>query len=182
MPESWVRGALLVRLNSLSRGHSGVRTEVLEKMAALLKHNITPVIPVRGSISASGDLSTLSYVAGCLAGQDGIYAIVTDPNGHRLKVPSSQALKQHGIEPVSYGPKEALGILNGTAPNAAVASLDTTLAAELQALQAAGLYRRRGCLQSAQAARVLVAGRPYVSFASNDYLGLASRHRKSLKP
>lgn len=77
MPESWVRGALVVRLNSLSRGHSGVRTQVLEKMATLLKCNITPVVPVRGSISASGDLSTLSYIAGCLAGQDGIEAIVT---------------------------------------------------------------------------------------------------------
>lgn len=123
MPESWVRGAIAVRLNSLSRGHSGVRVEVLQKMGALLKHNIVPVVPVRGSISASGDLSTLSYIAGCLAGQDHIQAWTDSPDGTRIKVPSSHALAHFQIEPVSYGPKEALGILNGTAPNAALASL-----------------------------------------------------------
>jgi phenylalanine ammonia-lyase len=54
MPESWVRGAILVRINSLIRGHSGVRWELIEKMAALLGANITPLVPLRGSISASG--------------------------------------------------------------------------------------------------------------------------------
>jgi Aromatic amino acid lyase len=54
MPESWVRGAILVRINSLIRGHSGVRWELIEKMAALLRANITPLVPLRGSISASG--------------------------------------------------------------------------------------------------------------------------------
>jgi hypothetical protein len=54
MPESWVRGAILVRINSLIRGHSGVRWELIEKMAALLRTNITPLVPLRGSISASG--------------------------------------------------------------------------------------------------------------------------------
>lgn len=54
MPEAWVRGAILVRLNSLIRGHSAVRWELLEKMVALLCENITPFIPLRGSISASG--------------------------------------------------------------------------------------------------------------------------------
>ena len=70
MPEAWVRGAIVVRLSSLMRGHSGVRWEVLEKMQKLfLENNVTPVVPVRSSISASGDLSPLSYVAGALAGR-----------------------------------------------------------------------------------------------------------------
>ena len=56
MPESWVRGAILIRLNSLIRGHSGVRWELIEKMAALLHANITPLVPLRGSISASGGM------------------------------------------------------------------------------------------------------------------------------
>jgi phenylalanine ammonia-lyase len=56
MPESWVRGAILVRINSLIRGHSGVRWELIEKMAALLGANITPLVPLRGSISASGGI------------------------------------------------------------------------------------------------------------------------------
>lgn len=54
MPESWVRGAILVRMNSLIRGHSGVRWELIEKMKDLLDANITPLVPLRGSISASG--------------------------------------------------------------------------------------------------------------------------------
>lgn len=54
MPESWVRGAILIRMNSLIRGHSGVRWELIEKMGELLRENITPLVPLRGSISASG--------------------------------------------------------------------------------------------------------------------------------
>jgi phenylalanine ammonia-lyase len=54
MPESWVRGAILIRMNSLIRGHSGVRLELVEKMNELLQAKITPVVPLRGSISASG--------------------------------------------------------------------------------------------------------------------------------
>lgn len=54
MPESWVRGAILIRMNSLLRGHSAVRWEVIQAMGALLENNITPMVPLRGSISASG--------------------------------------------------------------------------------------------------------------------------------
>ena len=54
MPESWVRGAILIRMNSLIRGHSGVRWELIEKMNQLLRANITPLVPLRGTISASG--------------------------------------------------------------------------------------------------------------------------------
>lgn len=54
MPESWVRGAILIRMNSLIRGHSGVRWELIEKMNELLQANVTPLVPLRGSISASG--------------------------------------------------------------------------------------------------------------------------------
>ena len=54
MPESWVRGAILIRMNSLIRGHSGVRWELIEKMNQLLHANITPLVPLRGTISASG--------------------------------------------------------------------------------------------------------------------------------
>lgn len=54
MPEAWVRGAILIRMNSLIRGHSGVRWELIEKMNELLRANITPFVPLRGTISASG--------------------------------------------------------------------------------------------------------------------------------
>ena len=54
MPESWVRGAILIRMNSLIRGHSGVRMELIQQMGHLLRERITPLVPLRGSISASG--------------------------------------------------------------------------------------------------------------------------------
>lgn len=63
MPEAWVRGAILIRMNSLIRGHSGVRWELIEKMSALLRENITPLVPLRGSISASGGEYTHYFAA-----------------------------------------------------------------------------------------------------------------------
>lgn len=134
MPEAWVRAAIAVRLNSLVRGHSGVRVEVLRTMSALLEHNITPVVPLRGSISASGDLSPLSYIAGCLAGEDGIQVWIDGPDSARVKVPSSKGLAQYNLEPVRFHPKEALGILNGTAVSAGVGALVLHDAANLALL------------------------------------------------
>ncbi|KAI0090738.1 phenylalanine ammonia-lyase [Irpex rosettiformis] len=124
MPEAWVRGAILIRMNSLIRGHSGVRWELIEKMNALLRENITPLVPLRGSISASGDLSPLSYIAGTLIGNPTIRVFDGPASfGARQVVPSSHALAAHGVEPIPLSSKEHLGILNGTAFSASVAAL-----------------------------------------------------------
>jgi len=122
MPEAWVRGAMLVRMNSLIRGHSGVRWELIEKMKSLLDANITPLVPLRGSISASGDLSPLSYVAGTVCGNPSI-RVYDGPIDARQIVSSRTALQAHNIEPLPLASKEPLGILNGTAFSAAVAAL-----------------------------------------------------------
>ncbi|KIM40278.1 hypothetical protein M413DRAFT_446453 [Hebeloma cylindrosporum] len=124
MPEAWVRGAILIRMSSLIRGHSGVRWELIEKMNELLRANITPLVPLRGTISASGDLSPLSYIAGTLIGNPSI-RVFDGPaafNGRRI-VSSVEALDAHGIAPIPLASKEHLGILNGTAFSASVASL-----------------------------------------------------------
>ena len=68
MPESWVRGAILIRMNSLIRGHSGVRLELIQQMGHLLREHITPLVPLRGSISSSGGeyrdvMSALRFVS-----------------------------------------------------------------------------------------------------------------------
>ncbi|KAJ7350574.1 phenylalanine ammonia-lyase [Mycena albidolilacea] len=124
MPEAWVRGAILVRINSLIRGHSGVRLELIQKMAELLRANVTPLVPLRGSISASGDLSPLSYIAGTLMGNPSI-RVFDGPLafGGRQVVSSVQALEKHNIKPIELQSKEHLGILNGTAFSASVAAL-----------------------------------------------------------
>ena len=142
MPESWVRGAILIRMNSLIRGHSGVRLELIEQMGYLLREHITPLVPLRGSISSSGgtysdvtsavrslspsplDLSPLSYIAGTLIGHPSIRTICRSAfTKTRQILPSNQALAQHNIQPISLQTKEHLGILNGTAFSASVAAL-----------------------------------------------------------
>ncbi|KAG8846048.1 hypothetical protein FRB96_002089 [Tulasnella sp. 330] len=123
MPEAWVRSAILVRINSLIRGHSGVRWDLMEAMIALLRENITPFVPLRGSISASGDLSPLSYIAGTLIGNPFIRVWDGPKSGPRQVVSSCEAYAKHGLEPLVFSPKEHLGLLNGTAFSAAVASL-----------------------------------------------------------
>lgn len=66
LPRPIVRGAMMARCNSLMRGHSAVRREVIGAMLNLLNLDFIPVVPLRGSISASGDLTPLSYIAGAL--------------------------------------------------------------------------------------------------------------------
>ena len=109
---------MLVRCNSISRGHSAVSLHVIETIIALLQNDLTPVIPLRGSISASGDLSPLSYVAGTVTGNPDIY--VHTPSGI---VSAEKALQQINIAPIILGPKEGLGLMNGTATSAAAGSL-----------------------------------------------------------
>ncbi|KAI0000889.1 phenylalanine ammonia-lyase [Russula vinacea] len=135
MPEAWVRGAILVRLNSLIRGHSAVRWELLEKMVALLREDITPCVPLRGSISASGDLTPLAYIAGTVAGIRNI-RVFDGPRdvGAREIVSCRKALEEHHIEPLPLLEKETLGIMNGTAFSASVASLALHDAAQLALL------------------------------------------------
>ncbi|KAG5639412.1 hypothetical protein H0H81_002944 [Sphagnurus paluster] len=135
MPEAWVRGAMLIRMNSLIRGHSGVRWELIEKINELLSANITPVVPLRGSISASGDLSPLSYVAGTLIANPAI-RVFHGPAafGARKMSSSSEALREHKIAPLPLASKEHLGILNGTAFSASVAALALNDAAHLALL------------------------------------------------
>ena len=60
LPLPWVRAAMLLRLNSLVTGHSGVRPVIVDRLSELLSKNIVPLVPVRGSISASGDLSPIA--------------------------------------------------------------------------------------------------------------------------
>ncbi|KAJ5648139.1 phenylalanine ammonia-lyase [Penicillium lividum] len=119
VPVPVVRAAMLTRCNSLLRGHSSVRIEVVEYMLALLRNSMTPVVPLRGSISASGDLMPLSYIAGALEGNPDIS--VHKGNGEIIG--ADQALKELNLEPLVFGPKEGLGLLNGTAFSTGAASL-----------------------------------------------------------
>ncbi|THW24662.1 phenylalanine ammonia-lyase [Aureobasidium pullulans] len=148
MPTSWVRASMLTRCNSIIRGHSGVRISVGQAILKLLNKNIIPVVPLRGSISASGDLSPLSYIAGAIEGSPDIYVRLSDGK----VTPASEALEDAGIEPVVLGPKEGLGLLNGTAFSAATASLALHQSQDVvllsQVLTAMGVEALQGSAES----------------------------------
>ena len=118
MPAEWVKGTMLVRCNTIARGHSAVSLHVIQAIIALIQNNMIPVVPLRGSISASGDLSPLSYIAGAVTGNPDIS--VLSANGI---ISAEEALQTLNISPIELGPKEGLGLMNGTATSSAVASL-----------------------------------------------------------
>ena len=124
MPEAWVRASMLIRLNSLSSGASGIKLSTVRTLLQLLENDVVPRIPIRGSISASGDLSPLSYIAGVMQGKPTLKAWcgsrLTD---QRRLVRADIALAEHSIQPVQLVAKEGLAIVNGTAISAAVGAL-----------------------------------------------------------
>ena len=119
MPVSMVRGMMLIRCNSLLRGHSAVRINVIEAILSLVAHGLTPILPLRGSISASGDLMPLCYVAGLLEGNGNIFV----RSGVKGIITACQALELAELRAFSFEPKEVLGLINGTAASCAAASL-----------------------------------------------------------
>ena len=126
MPPPWVRAAIAVRCNSTIRGHSAVSSEVVKALLNLLEHHITPIVPIRGSVSASGDLMPLSYIAGAVEGNPDIYVQVGDSSdcSSEAKVMTARdALLSMGLDARSMGPKEGLSIVNGTSSSAGLASL-----------------------------------------------------------
>lgn len=123
LPNVWVRASILVRINSLVAGHSGIRQVVIERLSQLLNHDILPQIPLRGSISASGDLSPLSYIAGTIQGKPTVQVRVGCANGTYSNTTAAEAFAKAAIDPLKLAAKEGLAIVNGTAVSAGVASL-----------------------------------------------------------
>jgi len=111
-----VRAMLAIRVNTLLRGHSGIRPSTLQALAELLNHDIVPVIPEKGSVGASGDLAPLSHLAIVLLGEGEAFH-----KGER--VGGAEALKRAGLAPVRLSFKEGLALNNGTTQMLATATL-----------------------------------------------------------
>ncbi len=106
-----VRALMLLRLNTLATGRTGVRPAVVSTYAAILNAGITPVVHEYGSLGCSGDLSPLAHCALTLMGE-GEVRVSTDP--HAAPIPAADALANAGIEPLVLAEKEGLALINGT--------------------------------------------------------------------
>lgn len=119
LPPKFAKASMLIRANTLLQGFSGIRWAILDALAKLVSAHILPKIPLRGSLTASGDLIPLSYIAALLTGRPN--SIARTPQGEEIR--ASAALKLAGIEaPFELLPKEGIALVNGTSVGAAVAA------------------------------------------------------------
>src|SRR5690606_6229362 len=116
LSEPVTRAMMLLRANTLAKGYSGVRPEVIQLLIEMLNKGMHPVIPCQGSLGASGDLVHLAHLALVLIGEgEALY------NGARM--PGGVALSQAGLTPVVLKAKEGLALVNGTQMMTAIGAL-----------------------------------------------------------
>lgn len=143
---------MLIRSNSLAAGNSGVSLGLLQNIVKLLSCDVIPLIPLRGSISASGDLSPLSYLAGLVQGNPYLQAWTGIHGQNRQLVPADEALKSIKMSRRELGPKEGLAVTNGTSVSAGIAALALHdvhhLAVLAQVLTAMGVEALLGNVES----------------------------------
>ena len=116
LPEDTVRAIMLLRVNSLSQGYSGIRLSTVEKLIELLNNDIYPAIPCKGSVGSSGDLAPLSHMAAVLLGEG---FVIKDGK----EVDSKSVLTAAGISPIELASKEGLALINGTQVMTAIGAL-----------------------------------------------------------
>jgi histidine ammonia-lyase len=122
VPET--RAMMLLRANSLAKGHSGVRPVLIDTLCEMLNRRVIPVVPSQGSVGASGDLAPLAHLALALIGEGECI------NEKGARVPGAEALKSSQIKPLVLESKEAISLINGTQAMLAVGTL-ALLAAEI---------------------------------------------------
>ena len=108
-------GVLVVRLNTLVKGYSGVRIELLELMKDMINHEIAPYIPECGSVGASGDLIHLAHMSLAIIGKGKVYL-------KKELMNVEQAFEITGLKPLTLSYKEGLALMNGTAAMTAIAA------------------------------------------------------------
>jgi histidine ammonia-lyase len=114
--EEETRAIMLARANTLARGFSGIRVELIELLIVALNKNVLPEIPSEGSVGASGDLVPLAHMAGLLVGNGFVRF-----NGQRVS--AAEALRAIGQVPTALRAKEGLALVNGTAAMTGLAAL-----------------------------------------------------------
>jgi len=106
-PRSIARLMMVLKLASLARGASGIRSETLALLGAMIARDVIPLVPAQGSVGASGDLAPLAHLTAAMIGIGEVFL-----RGERT--PAAAALAQAGLAPITLAPKEGLALLNGT--------------------------------------------------------------------
>lgn len=121
-----VRAIMLIRANTLAKGHSGIRLETLELLLAMLNAGVHPVIPEKGSLGASGDLAPLAHMALPLIGEG-------DAEYRGEVIAGAEAMRRAGLTPIRLAAKEGLALTNGTSIMCALGVLETHRAENIYA-------------------------------------------------
>ena len=98
---------MISKIHALSKGFSGVSLNMIERLITMVEKDIIPVVPEQGSVGASGDLAPLSHLVLPLLGLGKVWENDTISD-------AASVLKKHQLEPLTLGPKEGLGFINGT--------------------------------------------------------------------
>ena len=114
LPDAVVRLILVLKINALARGHSGITMAVIDALLALLQHEVYPVIPAQGSVGASGDLAPLAHLSTVLLG-------IGEVRVQGALLPASEGLRLAGFAPLRLRAKEGLALINGTQVSTALA-------------------------------------------------------------
>ncbi|MAT90061.1 MAG: histidine ammonia-lyase [Flavobacteriaceae bacterium] len=118
IPISYVKAAMLARLNTLSLGHSGIHPSAIELMATLLNNDIVPLVFEHGGVGASGDLVQLAHMALVLIGEGEVF--------HKgVRRPTAEVFEEEGIAPIKVALREGLALMNGTSVMTGVGIVNT---------------------------------------------------------
>jgi histidine ammonia-lyase len=125
LPIDVVKGAMVLRANTLAKGNSGIRIEVLKLLTSMINCDIIPYVPMHGSVGASGDLALLSTIAGCMipGSPDYTYRVYHFKDNQWVLRPAIEALSECGLEPIALSSKEGLALNNGCQVSASLAVL-----------------------------------------------------------
>ncbi|NOI23081.1 histidine ammonia-lyase [Vibrio mediterranei] len=124
MSDETVRLMMVLKINSLARGYSGIRLKVIQALIELVNSQVYPCVPQKGSVGASGDLAPLAHMSTILLGEG--------EARHNGKIISGlEALQIAGLEPITLAPKDGLALLNGTQASTAFALEGLFLAEDL---------------------------------------------------
>lgn len=181
LSEDEVRAVMLIRINSLVKGYSGIRLETVNTLLDMLNKNVIPFIPEKGSLGASGDLAPLSHMVLPMLGLGRAYF-----DGELLS--GKEAMERAGIPTIKLAAKEGLALINGTTVLTAIGALATYDAVELLKLSdiagALSMEANRGiidafyeklhlirphtgCLATAKNLRELLEGSTYITHTAD---------------